>query len=128
LFRRLKPLDYLVFVIAAVASAGSAVLVYAGDPAGADRLRVSVSGPGGNWLYPADAVETVRVAGPLGDTVIEIGNGRARVISSPCRNQICVAAPPIYRHGQWIVCLPNQVMARVDSPDGAADVVDGVSW
>jgi hypothetical protein len=64
----------------------------------------------------------------LGDTVIEIGGGGARVVSSPCRNQICVAAMPIYRHGQWIVCLPNQVMARVDSAAGVTDVVDVVSW
>jgi hypothetical protein len=128
LFERLRPLDYLVFFIALAVSAGSAVLVYAGYGADSGKLRVSVSGPGGNWLYPADAVETVRVAGPLGDTVIEIRGGGARVISSPCRNQICLASPPIYRHGQWIVCLPNQVMARVDSHDGAADVVDGVSW
>jgi hypothetical protein len=129
---RIKLLDYLVFFTVAAVSAGSAVLVYGGGPADTDRLLISVSGPDGDWLYPVNAVGTVRVAGPLGDTVVEIGGGRARIVSSPCRNQLCVAAPPVYRHGQWIACLPNQVMARVDgssaTPDGTANAVDGVSW
>jgi hypothetical protein len=128
LFGRLKPLDYVVFIMVTAVSAGSVVWVYGGGSA--DRLRIGVSGPGGNWLYPLNAVETVSVAGPLGDTVVQIGGGRARVISSPCRNQICVAAPPVHRYGQWIACLPNQVMVRVDSPASAApaEAVDGVAW
>jgi hypothetical protein len=118
-------------MIAAAAFTGLALFVYSGGPDG-DTARICVSGPGGSWLYPLSAAETVRVAGLSGDTVVEIGGGVARIVSSPCRNQTCVASPPVGRHGQWIACLPNQVMVSVTGapPAGGAPagVVDGVTW
>lgn len=75
--------------------------------------------------------------GPLGDTLVEISGGQARVVSSPCRNQTCVAMPPVRRHGQWTACLPNQVMISVDggkAPSAGAEgasgesPVDAVTW
>jgi hypothetical protein len=80
-------------------------------------------------LYPLDSVDTLVVPGPLGDTIVGINGGEARIVSSPCRNQICVAMPPVRRHGQWTACLPNQVMIGVDGGSPfTGDAVDGVTW
>jgi hypothetical protein len=95
------------------------------NPGGAPA-RVVVEGGGRRWEFPLDAVETLKVAGPLGDTVVELGGMRARVVSSPCANQICIAAGGIHRHGQWIACLPNQVMVRVEA--GGEGELDAASW
>jgi hypothetical protein len=93
---------------------------------GRAAARVLVEGEGRRWEFPLDAVETVRVPGPLGDTVVELGERRARVISSPCANQICTATGGIHRQGQWIACLPNRVMVRVEA--GGGEELDAASW
>lgn len=50
----------------------------------------------------------VRIAGPLGETVVEIRAGRVRVKSDPSPRQLCVRqgwlAP-----GETALCLPNRV-------------------
>jgi hypothetical protein len=64
-------------------------------------------------VYPLGADRTVTVSGPLGDTVVEIRGGQARVLSSPCAEKICVRSGAIARPGQWIACLPNRVFLDV---------------
>jgi hypothetical protein len=127
---RLKVLDYFVFFVAFAAFCGSALLVYGGA---AEAAQVSVNGRGGDWLYPLDMPETITVRGPLGDTVVAIDSGGARIVSSPCRNQTCVASPPVHRRGQWAACLPNQVMVSIEgggasSGGRAENRIDGISW
>jgi hypothetical protein len=112
----------------AIAALGMALVLFFSirvySPGGAEA-RVVVEGEG-RWEFPLDARETLRIAGPLGDTVVELRGGRARVLSSPCANQICTAAGTIHRHGQWIACLPNKVMVRVEA--GGERELDAVSW
>jgi hypothetical protein len=108
--------------MAAAVFAVAAFFVYGGEAA-----QISVSGPDGRWLFPTDAAETVRVRGPLGVSVVEIRDGRARILSSPCPNQTCVSSAPAARPGQWVACLPNRVMVRVDGAD-ADDALDGATW
>jgi hypothetical protein len=88
-----------------------------------------VTGDEGIWVYPAETggqARLVSVQGPLGDTVLEIKGGQARVISSPCLNQTCVAAGAIHRRGAFIACLPNRVMVSVEG--GEDEDLDASSW
>ncbi|GHV83421.1 hypothetical protein AGMMS50212_07610 [Spirochaetia bacterium] len=125
----MKPLDYGVFLIAAAVIAASAIFIY-----GADSGTIFVvSGADGSWLFPADAEETITIAGPLGDTLVHIGNGAASVIASPCQNQNCLAQGSISGGGAWIACLPNRVMVTVEysgggKTKGEGDDVDGTTW
>lgn len=50
-----------------------------------------------------------RLAGPLGESVVEIRSGRVRMRSSPCPQQLCVRQGWRARAGQVIVCVPNRV-------------------
>jgi hypothetical protein len=107
----------------------SALFVYGGKTARTGVMSVSVSGYQGRWLYPLDTVETIRVAGPVGDTVARIEGGTAWIVSSECRNQLCVAAPPVRKHGQWIACLPNQVLVSIDYAETAdSGNIDMITW
>lgn len=36
------------------------------------------------------------------------------VSHSNCKDQVCVMQPPIYRAGQSIICLPNQITIKLD--------------
>jgi hypothetical protein len=49
------------------------------------------------------------VPGPLGETVIEITQGRARVLSDPSPRQYCVQQGWLVRAGAIALCAPNQV-------------------
>jgi hypothetical protein len=95
----------------------------------AGTARVLVRGPGGaSWLFPLDAEETVRVAGPLGTTVVELSGGRVRVVSSPCENQICVAAGHLRAKGVWAACLPNRVFVVIEGDGGENGEPDVLAW
>ena len=83
-------------------------------------------GPAAEWIFPLDAPRTVAVHGPLGDTVVQIADGAVRVLSSPCRNKICVRSGSVARPGQWIACLPNRVFVEVRG--GSREPVDAYSW
>jgi hypothetical protein len=115
---RLKPFDWAALVLGAALTVAAAVRAYTGE--GADRIVIQ--GAGGRWIYPPDAHERILVSGPLGDTVVEIRDGAARILSSPCSNQTCVAAGSIARRGQWVACLPNGALVRVEgaAPSEAA--------
>jgi hypothetical protein len=119
-FSVLKPLDFAVLALLASLTILSGAAAWAGGGEGA----VTVKGPEGRWVFPRSTGETLRVPGPLGETVVELKNGRARVLSSPCTNQLCVAAGVIHSGGQWIACLPNRVLVSIS---GEAEL-DGAAW
>ena len=69
---------------------------------------------------------TIDYDGPLGVTVVEIGPSRARVVSSPCRHQICVDTGWISQAGQVAACLPNRVFVHLAGVGSGANL-DAVS-
>lgn len=63
------------------------------------------------YKLPLNKDRVVKVSGPLGDSFVEIKNGKARMKSSPCPQQICVRQGWINRGA--IACLPNKVLVAV---------------
>lgn len=65
------------------------------------------------------------VAGPLGETVIQVNAGEVRVENSPCPHKLCVRMGWVRRAGSLIVCVPNRVLVRVEGEkkEGEPDVV-----
>ena len=124
-------MDYGIILPALALVIASFFFAYKGSPA---RSGIAVKAEQGEWVFPPDAKETIRVQGPLGETIIEIQNNKGRIISSPCANQTCVSSGEVHSQGQWAACLPNKVMlyiagekkASVLNKD-AADV-DASSW
>ncbi|MEW6380836.1 MAG: NusG domain II-containing protein [bacterium] len=82
-------------------------------------------------IYDLDSSprRVVPVPGPLGSSEVEIREGKVRMLSSPCPNQVCTRAGWIDHQGQIICCVPNQVLIRI-SGDKANDPslhLDGVA-
>ncbi|GHU78205.1 hypothetical protein FACS189462_2260 [Spirochaetia bacterium] len=121
----LKPLDFVVIGLSLALTAFSAFVIY-GRPEAAGQ--VTIQGSGGVWVFPLDAEETLTVPGPLGDTVVEIRDHRARVLSSPCDNQTCVAAGHIDTNGEWAACLPNKVFVVIEGAYDDNGTVDTAAW
>jgi hypothetical protein len=112
-----KPLDFAVIAL----SLGILIFVSLAVYAAPDSApRVVIQGSGRTWIFPLDAEEQIAVPGPEGETVIEISGGRARVFSSPCANQTCVAAGHIHRQGEWAACLPNKVIVSIEGSSSIA--------
>ena len=68
-------------------------------------------------LYPLDQDQRIEVRGPLGATVIEIADGRVRVVSSPCRDKLCILKGDLVKIGDWTACMPNRVMLKIEGKD-----------
>lgn len=59
-----------------------------------------------NSVYVNNTVE-------LEDNTVLIKNGRVKMQSADCKNQICVEHKAISRRGESIICLPNKVIAEI---------------
>jgi len=117
-----KPADFGITIPLLGVVIASFFVAYSGAESGA----VNVKGEGGEWVFPVDAIETLVVSGPLGDTTVEINGAEARITASPCLNQTCVAAGAVHSPGQWAACLPNRVMLYVSESNN--NDVDAAAW
>jgi hypothetical protein len=119
-----KPFDIPVIVLAL---ALTVIVGWQAYNRGNDSPSVMVKGPDKTWIFPLEADERVSVAGPIGETLVEIRRGRAAIVSSPCNGQTCVAAGELNKNGQWAACLPNRVFILIEGA-GAPDAIDAASW
>ena len=122
---RLTPADLVLILAVAAAALWSALLVW-GNPSGTVQLAVEAGGS--TWVYPLDTDRSITIPGPLGPTEIRIEGGAAHIINSPCPNKTCTAARPISRSGEWMACLPNQVIVRIVARARESDAPDAVAY
>lgn len=64
--------------------------------------------------FPLTTDRTAQVKGPIGTTEIEIKNGRARIIHSPCKLKVCIKSGYIQYADRLSACLPNKVVVRIE--------------
>jgi hypothetical protein len=83
----------------------------------------------GSILFTAPLAEdrTVPLPGPLGETVLAIRRGEARILSSPCRHHVCLGMGGIRERGHLIACLPNRLLVRIDGDGKGAKDYDLLS-
>ncbi|MDR0599500.1 MAG: NusG domain II-containing protein [Treponema sp.] len=116
---RLRPVDFALFALTLGCVLFWAVRVYGTSVPG---VRLAVRSGKTVWVYPLDREDVVEIPGPLGNTVLELQKNGARIVSSPCANQTCLAAGIIRRRGQWIACLPNGVFLSVEETAPAGTI------
>jgi len=66
------------------------------------------------------------IEGDKGKVVIEVKDGRVRVVESSCFQKICVNTGWINKPGQNIVCLPNKVLVTIEGKGSSK--IDGMSY
>jgi hypothetical protein len=71
-----------------------------------------------------DHAELVRVKGPIGETVVEIEKGRARVASDPGIHQYCVRQGWLSRAGAIAICAPNEVSLSIAGKEAPYDTLN----
>ena len=80
-----------------------------------------LTSPTKEYIYPLDTDTTIQIPGLEGISTIQILQGQARYLDSPCANKTCVAASPIHRNGEWSACLPNGIFMRVENSTSSSD-------
>lgn len=64
---------------------------------------------------------TLSIDGPLGTTVVEVQNQRARIARDPSPRQYCVRQGWLDRAGEIALCLPNQVSIEIAASNNRVD-------
>lgn len=114
----LRPGDWATVLLGAVAVALSFPLLWSGGRAERAVIRLD-----GRVVaeYPLSAPHRQSVRGPLGETVIEIAPGRARVLSDPGPRQYCVLQGWLTRPNAIAICAPNHVSLSLSGRDPSHD-------
>lgn len=112
---RFKIFDYVAFALAIAVVVAFSLYAY-GENAEGSVARIETEED--EFVYALEQNVDFDLAGPLGDTHVEIEDGRIRVTESPCREKICIAAGWASRSGEWIACLPNRIFIRVEGGEG----------
>ena len=53
------------------------------------------------------------VPGLLGNSILEIHDGRIRFIDSPCTGKVCIHTGWVKQVGDFAACLPNQISVHI---------------
>lgn len=114
----LQPGDWLLVLLGACAVAISFPLLWAGGKA--ERAVVRLDGKV-VAEFPLTAPRRYAVTGPLGETLIEIAPGRARVLSDPGPRQYCVQQGWLTRPNAIAICAPNHVSLSLSGKDASHD-------
>lgn len=118
--RLLRPADFAVVSLAVLFVAAVAVVSWA--PRGAAQVA-ELRAPGGVQRFALDTDGVYRVGGRLGNSVVEVKDGHARFIDSPCRNRVCIAAGWLARSDDFAACAPNGVSMRLRGPGQRYDAI-----
>lgn len=118
------PGDAAVIALAA-ALVGGLFAAFWGPPAPAAWAEVR-SGDVIVGRYALDRARTVEVAGRLGASRLALEPGRARFVTGPCRNQVCVHSGWLRHDGEAAACLPNGVSVALSG--GAMASLDAISY
>lgn len=117
----MKPGD-LVVLLAGLTLA--ALLAWQAWGAGPAREVLVYAGEEVLGRYPLDEPRRLRVHGPLGDSVIEIGAGGVRFAASPCAHKLCLRAGRLDYAGAAAACLPNRVSLLVTGDERRYDALN----
>lgn len=63
---------------------------------------------------PLSKNQIIPVKGKLGVTLVEIRDGRAHILRSPCKNKICIKSGYIQYADRLVACIPNRVVVKIE--------------
>jgi hypothetical protein len=68
--------------------------------------------------------QRVVIKGPIGDTVIEVADGKVRFVDSPCDNKQCIHSGWLKQLGDFAACIPNRISIVVSGPGDDFDAIN----
>ena len=119
----IRKADIVLFIVLVLFGAGLAIPAAMQHDSG-DTVKVTVNGKlFGTYRLSDDQTVEVKKNGHI--NIIKIEDGKVRMESASCKNQVCVNTGRISHSGQSIVCLPNRVSVTIEGKEGEYDAVSG---
>ena len=115
----MKFLDY--FVITMAILAGTAGIIFSINVPRGNSVYIST--PEGEYRYSLEKDKIIKVKGLDGEMVFEIKGRKIRAIESNCPHRICVLRGWVYRNGDSIVCIPNHIIAKIETAENDIDAI-----
>lgn len=109
-FQHIKLGDWLTLLLGSIFVVLLASKLWSGDLADKAIIR------GGGKIFrevPLSRDQKIEVPGPLGISLIDIQNRKARIASDPSPRQYCVHQGWLQQAGEIALCLPNQVSVEL---------------
>lgn len=78
------------------------------------EATVLIEAEGDEWIFPLGEDRIEHIHGIMGDTIVEISDGRVRIADSPCPDKLCVQMGWLENNNDWAACLPNGVFILVE--------------
>lgn len=119
----LRPGDLLVIAAGIALTAATAAAQWGSAAPTVARVRLDGRIVAELPLNGSHRVAIAGALGRLGDTVIEVQPGRARVAADPGPRQYCVQQGWLIRSGSVAVCAPSHITLQLAGPDGGTDTV-----
>lgn len=115
------PADYIIFAFFLALSALFFFLKF--KPSEPALYAVVETAYGERHVLSMSTDTVLSVKGDIGMTIIEIKSGKARILSSPCRNKICEKRGWIKRTWESSACLPNGVWLSISGQKPDIDAI-----
>jgi hypothetical protein len=108
----IKPLwgDWLIIIVNCIVVVLLFLTLWTNTPASQLQIRQGNKVIG---TYDLNQTRELHIHGPLGESHINIAQGKVRFSQSPCNNQYCVHQGWLQRAGQVAICLPNQISLQL---------------
>jgi hypothetical protein len=113
-----RPVDAVLVLLVSAASAWG-FLAFRFSPAG--KAVVYVGSVRYGWYDLGGALRRVQVPTRIGFVELEVGNGSARVIHSPCPNQLCVKQGSVRRAHAELICMPAHLLVSLEGGEGNSE-------
>lgn len=113
----------ILLIAAVLALAAIAFLIFHFSGSRGDHVVVLMGGEQVASYSLSEELELVLRTGEETNTLV-IRDGKAQVTAATCPDGICVNHHPIDKAGETIVCLPHQLVIKVEATE---DEVDGVA-
>lgn len=88
-----------------------------------DEVRVMVGGEEYRRLSLSEDTH-LSVPGSLGVSELEVKDGRARFVSSPCTGKHCIHSGWLAQGGEFAACLPNRISLQVVGKETRFDSIN----
>ena len=114
--------DWIVLILATLLIGASYAHFWTAETPANEAVIQTGDGQRNRLMLDHDA--TVHISGPLGDTEVEIRDGRARIAHSPCNDKFCVHYGWLDHAGETIACLPNRVVLQLTGAEHRFDAIN----
>lgn len=109
--------NIVVIVVIIVVLVAAALFVFQAGASGSSGWAIVHDSDGQQTRIDLSGDETVMVTTSLGYNVVQVADGRARVIEADCPNHDCIDQGEISAPGEKVVCLPHQLWVEIAAQD-----------